>query len=86
MKPAHNVNHVTPSFLAASLGISPKAVNDLLVSRGYQARAYDHKSRPYYVPTEKGQAYAVLIDVKKRHADGTAIQQLRWMETIINVL
>lgn len=68
-------------------GVSNRAVNELLVVRGYQPRYYDHKNRVYYELTEKGRdAGGVMCDTERHHANGTPVQQIKWPSSIVDRL
>lgn len=72
----------SPTQIAEMLHLSgPREVNKLLEIGGYQV-----KSGGQWLPTEKGKAYAVLLDTGKRHSSGVMIQQLKWKETVLDVL
>lgn len=67
------------------LGTGRKAArqaNLLLAEQGFQFK----NERNEWRPTEKGKAYAVILDIGKAHHDGSMVQQLKWKETILNVL
>lgn len=67
------------------MGIGRKAArhaNLLLAEEGFQFR----NERNEWRPTEKGRAYAVILDTGKAHHDGSMVQQLRWKENIVNML
>lgn len=72
----------SPTQIAEMLHLSgPREVNKLLEIGGYQV-----KSGGQWLPTEKGKAHAVLLDTGKRHSSGVMIQQLKWKETVFDVL
>lgn len=72
----------SPTQIAEMLHLSgPREVNKLLEIGGYQV-----KSGGQWLPTEKGKAHAVLLDTGKRHSSGVMIQQLKWKETVLDVL
>ena len=56
--------------------------NLLLAEEGFQFK----NERNEWRPTEKGRAYAVILDTGKAHHDGSMVQQLRWKESIISML
>ena len=75
---------LTPTKIGKALGgKSAKVVNTLLLARGYQKR---DPGTSQWVPTELGSPYAVMLDVGKRHSDGTPIRQLNWDASILEVL
>ena len=72
----------SPTQIAEMLHLSgPREVNKLLEIGGYQV-----KSGGQWLPTEKGKAHAVLLDTGKRHSSGVMIQQVKWKETVLDVL
>lgn len=75
---------LTPTEIGKALGgKSAKVVNTLLLARGYQKR---DPGTSQWVPTELGSPYAVMLDVGKRHSDGTPIRQLKWDSSILEAL
>lgn len=67
------------------MGIGRKAArhaNLLLAEEGFQFK----NERNEWRPTEKGRAYAVILDTGNAHHDGSMVQQLRWKESIISML
>ena len=56
--------------------------NLLLAEEGFQFK----NERNEWRPTEKGRAYAVILDTGKAHHDGSMVQQLRWKESVISML
>lgn len=74
---------VTPTDIGARLdGKSAIAVNKLLVTHGFQAKAGDGS----WEPTEKGRPFAIFSDTGKKHSDGTPVRQLRWSAGIVAAL
>ena len=83
---AEQVRHSAVSDLAKQLGISPIQFNKELAQQGFQVETRDRKNRLIWQPTEKGKPYAVLTDTGKQNSNGAPIQQLRWLETILDQL
>lgn len=75
------IRHYTPSQLGRLLGTSGRNFNQLLVDRGFQERLMGQ-----WVATDQGRPYSVLVDTAKQHNNGQPIQQLRWLETVVEVL
>lgn len=75
------VRHRTPTELGATLGESAQAFNKRLERAGVQEKG----GAGTWVPTDAGRPYAVLLDTGKRHSDGTPVQQLRWLETVLEL-
>ena len=44
------------------------------------------KNRSKWKATEKGKNYTILKDTAKKHSDGTPIQQLFYLESVIGLL
>lgn len=73
---------LTPTQIAGRLKLSgPREVNLLLALKGFQTR-----ENKQWLPTTKGQAFAVLLDTGKRHSSGVMIQQVKWKESVLNEL
>lgn len=86
--PAHFVaenqtRHFSVTELAGRIGLSGIKLNKLLCDQGFQVSERDSKKNIYYVPTDRGKPFAVLTDTSKQHSNGTPIQQLRWLETLL---
>lgn len=75
------VRQFTPTELGERLGQSAIKFNRQLESLGFQ-----EKKNNVWCATEKGKPYSVLLDAGKKHSDGTPIQQLKWLETILQFL
>jgi prophage antirepressor-like protein len=75
------VRYFTPTELGQRLGESARAFNQRLAARGLQ-----EKRNGQWVPTETGRTFAVLLDTGKRHHDGTPVQQLKWLETVMSAV
>lgn len=78
------VQHFTASDLGARIGVSGRQFNKTLQEMGFQFGIRDAKGRGGWSPTKKGGPFAVLVDTGKRRPDGTMIQQLRWLGTILD--
>ncbi len=73
---------LTPTQIAGRLKLSgPREVNLLLALKGFQTR-----ENKQWLPTARGQAFAVLLDTGKRHSSGVMIQQVKWKESVLNEL
>lgn len=68
----------TPTELGSRIGLSAMKFNMQLESMGFQ-----EKRNKDWCATEKGKPYSVLLDAGKKHSDGTPIQQLKWLETVL---
>jgi len=79
-------NSLPPSGVGVELQMSGQAVNKLLTEKGYQVVHRDHKNKPYYEPTEKGETLSEMVDTGKKRGDGTPVKQLKWYSSIIKLL
>ena len=82
-----NERYLTPTDLGLPFDMSGKAVNLLLRDLGYQRQERDAKGKGYWVLTDAGRkAGGRMMDTGKRHGDGTPVQQLKWPESVAEVL
>lgn len=75
------VRHCTPTELGATLGESAQAFNKRLERAGVQEKG----TGGAWVSTDAGRPYAILLDTGKQHSDGTPVQQLRWLESVLEL-
>lgn len=76
------VQLANPTQLGKELGINARKVNQLLLEMDYQI-----KTPSGYEPTQNGlDMGAQLLDVGKKHSDGTPIRQLKWPYSIVEDL
>ena len=78
--------HLTPTAIGKMIGVSPQKANVLLEKAGLQESFRDAKNKKCWKPTEKGKPFTVLKDTNKKHSDGTPIQQMMWLESVIPIL
>ena len=64
---------LTATEIGKYFRVSAQKVNKILCKAGYQIRVSED-----YEPTEKGEPYAVMLDVGKRHSNGTPVRHLKW--------
>lgn len=76
------VRHYTPTELGKEYGESAQAFNRRLAEAGLQIR----NEAGDWVPTPRGAVHSVLLDTGKAHSSGVPIQQLRWRESVLDVL
>lgn len=82
-----NERYLTPTDLGLPFDMSGKAVNLLLRDLGYQCQERDAKGKGYWVLTDRGRdAGGRMMDTGKKHGDGTPVQQLKWPESVGQVL
>lgn len=82
-----NSNYLLATEIGERLGLgtgrkAARHANLLLAEEGFQFK----NERNEWRPTDKGRAYAVILDTGKAHHDGSMVQQLRWKESIISML
>lgn len=82
-----NSNYLLATEIGERLGLgtgrkAARHANLLLAEEGFQFK----NERNEWRPTEKGRAYAVILDTGKAHHDGSMVQQLRWKESIVSML
>ena len=68
----------TPSELGLRLGISGRKFNMLLAEAGLQAKEGEH-----WKPLPSAQGHYRFMDTSKRHGNGTMIQQLKWVDSVL---
>lgn len=71
----------TPTELGKQLNLSARKFNELLAEKGLQIKRGD-----VWCSTELGKSHSVLLDAGKKHSNGTPIQQLKWNESVLNLL
>ncbi|MDH4572447.1 hypothetical protein CUR86_08245 [Salinicola acroporae] len=82
-----NERYLTPTDLGLPFDMSAVAVNRALRDLGYQRQERDAKGKAYWVMTERGRAAGGrMMDTGKKHGDGVAVQQLKWPESVADVL
>lgn len=82
-----NERYMTVTELGTPFGMSGKAVNLLLSDLGYQWRDRDGKGKTIWRLTDAGRkAGGRMMDTGKRHGDGAPVQQLKWPESVAEVL
>ncbi|WP_110685096.1 Rha family transcriptional regulator [Salinicola aestuarinus] len=82
-----NERYLTPTELGREFDMSAVSVNRLLRDLGYQWQDRDAKGKTVWRLTGRGrEAGGRLYDTSKKHSDGTAVQQIKWAESIAKVL
>lgn len=71
---------LTPTEIGKHFGLKARRVNEILAGFGFQHRINDN-----WEPLKPGEDYAVMVDVGKRHSNGTAVRQLKWDSSILDV-
>lgn len=68
----------TPTELGKRFCQSAITFNRRLADAGLQESIGGH-----WVPTEKGRRHAVVLDTGKAHGNGTPIQQVKWVDSVL---
>ena len=71
---------LTPTEIGSHFGLKAKRVNQILAGAGFQ-----HKINGKWEALPPADEYAVMVDVGKKHGKGTAIRQLKWDSSILDV-
>lgn len=81
-------NLLTPTMIGDKLGLTSQKVNKLLIEKGLQVKNENKKSRkdPAYVLTNHGSEFGTFTLSTGSNGDNTSYQQLRWYESVLNVL
>lgn len=80
-----NVQYHTPTILGDMCGLSAVKINKILEEKGFQKETRDSHNKLVWVVTEKGKNFSRMFDTGKIHADGSAIQQIKWAENVLEV-
>ena len=79
--------HLIPSTIGLMLGgVTARDVNKMLEKAGIIEPFRDHKNRLQWRPTEKGKSFVVLKDTGKKHGDGTPVQQMFFLKSVMGEL
>jgi len=74
--------YLTPTEIKNMVELkSAQAVNKALKTAGLQ-----EKDGKHWTPTDAGNEYAVLMDTGKKRGDGTMVQQIKWKESVVQVI
>ena len=76
-----NNQFLSPTQIGEHFKVSARKINELLVQEGYQ-----QKVEGGYEALERGEPFAVMLDVGKKHGKGTPIRQLKWDSSILEEL
>ena len=71
---------LTPTEIGRRFGIKAKRVNQILAGAGFQ-----HKVNDTWEAIGRGNDFVVMVDVGKKHGNGTAVRQLKWDSSILDV-
>lgn len=78
--------HYTATELGKKHGMSANSMNKLLAQVGLQRRFEYAKGKHRWELMPEGRKHGVILDTAKRHSDGTPVQQIRWRESVLQVL
>lgn len=73
--------HFTPTEIGERYEVSAQKVNSILKNRGYQKKVCNQ-----WVATDKGKKYSIVLDTGKRQGTGTPVTQLKWKQSIFDIL
>lgn len=79
LKAESPARHYNATELGSRVGESAIKFNQRLEAAGLQIKNING----HWQPTPKGEPHAVLTDTGKQHSNGTPVQQLRWLETVL---
>lgn len=74
--------HYTPTELGKQYGESAIAFNKRLEVAGLQLKGINGE----WTPAPNGEQYSIYMDTGKRRSDGTPVRQLKWLESVMDVL
>ena len=73
---------LTPTEIGKRLGISARKVNIILEKMGFQTKTENGK----WEPVGLGKKYGIMLDVGKKHSNGTPVRQLKWNSEILEIM
>ena len=71
---------LTPTEIGKHFGLKSHRVNEILAGAGFQ-----HKINGHWEALGRGNDYSIMLDVGKKHGKGTAVRQLKWDSSILDV-
>jgi phage anti-repressor protein len=80
------IQYFTPTVLGKQIGISAKKFNEALRDAGMQTDRRDHKNRLVWSVTDLGKQHCQMLDTNKKHSDGTPILQIKWAESVLDLI
>lgn len=80
------IQYFTPTLLGKKIGLSPTKFNLKLEAAGLQRGERDTKNRRVWVVTEEGKLHCQLLDTGKKTGEGTPVMQIKWAESVIDLL
>jgi len=78
--------HYTATEIGKKYRMSANSMNKLLATVGLQRRFEYRQGKYRWELLPDGRKHAVILDTTKRHGDGTPVQQIRWKESVMQVL
>lgn len=73
--------YFTPTELGSRINVSARKFNMLLAEAGLQAKNGEH-----WTPLAASDGLVRILDTGKRHGNGTAVQQLKWSDSVLSRL
>ena len=75
--------YFTPTQLGKQINITAKKVNQSLEQAGLQVSTRDGRNRLAWIVTDKGKPFCQMIDVNKKHSDGSPVLQIKWTQDVL---
>jgi prophage antirepressor-like protein len=77
---------LTVTEIEKRLGWTRYDGNKKLTALGLQTEQRDHNRKLKYELTDDGKKYGTYLDTGKQHVNGTPIRQIKWRESVLEVL
>lgn len=71
--------YFTPTQIGSRRCVSAQAMNRAIADAGLQERVSGD-----WVPTIKGRPFALVVETGKAHSNGTPVQQVKWMDSVLS--
>lgn len=77
---------LTASELAELIGVDTGRKGAIVINKMLELKGFQRRVGKYWEPTERGKEFAVVMDMNKRHSDGTPVRQVKWNTSIRNLI
>lgn len=77
---------LTASELAELIGVGTGRKGAIVINKMLELKGFQRRIGKYWEPTERGKEFAVVMDMNKRHSDGTPVRQVKWNTSIRNLI
>jgi len=78
--------HYTASDIGALHNKSAQMINKILKEKDIIEDYRDNKGRLNWIPTLKGKDYVIFKDTNKKHSNGTPVQQMFFLESVLDLI